>query len=64
MSPARRSAMSRIPAWLDRWLDEFDCALATVPDPHGQFPAVPIVWCGAPQPDGPPPEHPEHLESR
>ncbi|HEV7647690.1 MAG TPA: hypothetical protein VGP26_05990 [Actinophytocola sp.] len=64
--------MSRIPAWLGRWLDEFDSALAAVPDPHGQFPAVPIVWAGVrggapPQTtrtDGPPPAHPEHLEPR
>jgi hypothetical protein len=56
--------MSRLPAWLGRWLDEFDAALTTVPDPHGQFPAVPIVWCGTPRHDEPPPGHSEHLEPR
>jgi hypothetical protein len=29
----------------ERWLSDFDTALAAVPDPHGQFHSVPIVWC-------------------
>jgi hypothetical protein len=55
---------ARVLAWLGRKVAGFGAALAAVPDPQGQFPAVPLLW-HQPQPqvpdqaDGPPPGHPE-----
>ena len=56
---------ARVFAWLGRKLAGFGAALAAVPDPQGQFPAVPLLWHLPEQPqvpaqaDGPPPGHPE-----
>ena len=51
-------------ATIMRWLSSLGAAMAVVPDPHGQFPAVPTAWVIPQQLDGPPPGHPERLEPR
>jgi hypothetical protein len=51
-------------ATIMRWLSCLGASLAVVPDPHGQFHAVPAAWIIPKQLDGPPPGHPERLDLR
>lgn len=62
--------LSRWGAAFLRAMSTHGMTLAAVPDPHGQFPAVPIPWCVAEngpedvvvpeQSKGPPSWHPDH----
>ncbi|GAB3447249.1 hypothetical protein [Actinophytocola sediminis] len=63
-----RRLMARCGTVLLHAITRYGATLATVPDPHGQFPGLPVSWyikenvpdVGIPeQPAGVPPWHPE-----
>lgn len=67
-----RRHLPRLIARFLRAVSEHSATLVAVPDPHGQFPGLPISWYVRPtidpeitipeQPAGPPPGHPDHTD--